>query len=1078
MYVTSNARSFECRPLARIANLFIIATLLLCAQTVSRAQGVNATLSGTVTDQTGAVLSGASIKITNPETGFQREAQTNDDGFYNFPALPPATYVISADKEGFALVEISELKLNVNDDRSLRIEMRVGEVGELVTVTDEPSLVDESPAQATVIDREFVENLPLNGRSFQSLLLLSPGVVQVQAGSNPGQFSVNGQRANANYFTVDGVSANVATNTNTGTVASLNGQTLSGTVPGLSAVGTTSNLVPVDALEEFKIQTSTYSAEFGRQPGGQVQLVTRSGKSRFSGSIFDYMRNEAFDANNFFNNARGIKRLPLRQNQFGGTFSGPVILPRFGEGTPAFYNGKQRTFFFFSYEGLRLLLPQTTSFNVPSLRLRQIAAPSFQPILNAYPLPTGDEIIARDPLTGALGPGGFAPFNAGYSNPSSSDSYGIRIDHTLTNSISLFGRYSETPSKNLTRTLSQLSGARNNFRTLTLGTTLAGKTIANELRFNFARDRGRNSITLDDFGGAVPVNPSMLIGNFDAPGVRLGEFLPAFGPNIPILSVGDSQDSFNQQFNIVNNLSVVAGNHQLKFGVDYRRLMPTYGPIAYGRSTTLGFAFLAPLGVAQFQSIFSRQGADVRFNNYSFFVQDDWKATRRLTFNLGLRYELNPAPYDVNGIEPIVLAGINGADVSGATLAPKGTPFFKSFKTAFAPRLGAAYQLSDKPGRETVLRGGFGVYYDLGSSLALSGFNTFPFQASRGVFGQPFPLPTEQSFPPSFSTVTLPIDAQVFASDPDLSLPYTFQWNIGVERSLGRNQAISVSYVASAGRSLLTNQTLNPRNPTTGQFANPNFQFIRYATNGPTSDYHSLQTQFQRRLTRGFQALVNYTWSHAIDEASDEISGDLARGNASFDVRHNFSTAFTYEIPTFTDNRFARAVFGGFAIDSTIYLQSGQPIDITAGTITTEDGRIISVRPDYVAGQPFYIEQTNVPGGRRINPAAFVRPPLVGGAFTRQGTLGRNVVMGPAIFQVNKGLRREFGLTERLRLLLRAEAFNLFNRPQFSGFGTSLTAPALFGIPTNTLNRSLGGINQLYQLGGPRSLQFSAKIVF
>ncbi len=1069
------------RRFAAAAGWFVVAAFLLVAPSALRAQTVNATLTGTATDQTGAFLPGATIRITNPETGFQRETQTGDNGNFIFPALPPATYIVSASKEGFAPAAFNDLKLNVNDNRSLNIELRVGEVSGAVIVTDEPALVDQSSAQSTVIDREFVENLPLNGRSFQSLILLSPGVVPVAANDlSAGQFSVNGQRTNSNYFTVDGVSANVASNSANSNVNILTGQQSNGSVPGLSAIGTTSNLVPVDALEEFKIQTSTYSAEFGRQPGGQVQLVTRSGKSQFSGSLFDYVRNEAFDANNFFLNQRGIKKPPLRQNQFGGTFSGPVRLPRFGEGGPFLTDGK-RTFFFFSYEGTRLRLPVTTRFNVPSLRLRQTAS-VFQPILNAYPIPTGPEVIGTDPAFGTPNvPLGYAPFQAAYSNPSSSDSYGIRVDHNLTDRVSLFGRYSQTPSTSLTRTLSQLGGSRSNYRAVTLGTTLAGKTVANEFRFNYTIDRGRFTTTLDNFAGAVPVDRSVLLGGTTPPngsGVVLGEFLLPIGPNIPILRLGDAQDSRNRQINVVDTVSVIAGNHTLKFGFDYRRLMPLYGPISYAYTTNVSFAFIVPLNISFFQGITTKQGADVRFNNYSFFGQDDWKVNKRLSLNLGLRYELNPAPYDANGVQPITLTGINGRDVRNATLAPDGTPFFKTFKTAFAPRVGAAYQISDKPGRETVLRGGFGVFYDLGSSQALNGFNTFPFSSSvLSDIGAPFPLP--QPLPlPTFSTVRLPLPpgTLVYASDPDLKLPYTLQYNVGVERSLGKNQAISVSYVGSKAQNLLTNLNLNPR--INNVFANPNFGSISYTTNGPTSDYDSLQAQFTRRLTRGLQALVNYTWSHAIDDASDEFSGDFARGNASFDVRHNFSAAVTYEIPTFTENRFARAVLGGFALDSTIYLQSGQPIDFIAGSFTTEDGRTISVRPDYVAGQPYWIEQAGVPGGRRINPAAFVQPPFAGGVFTRQGTLGRNVVTAPPIYQVNVALRREFKLTERVRFQVRAESFNLFNRPQFSNYETSLTAPELFGIPTQTLNTSLGGINALYQLGGPRSFQFSGKLLF
>ena len=1076
-----NSRVFTYQRSMRFAKLLAIVAFFLLAQTSLQAQSVNATLSGTATDSNGSLLPGVKVRITNSETGFQREVQSGEKGNFTFPALPPATYTISASKEGFAPAELNNIALNVNDSRSVSIQLQVGNVAASVIVSSEPSLVDQSPAQSTTIDRTFVENLPLNGRSFQSLLLLSPGVVSVSADSNsPGQFSVNGQRANANYFTVDGVSANVASNATSQSVSNLTGQQSNGSVPGFNAVGTTSNLVPVDALEEFKIQTSGYSAEFGRQPGGQVQLVTRSGGSDFHGSIFNYVRNEAFDANNFFLNARGIERPPLRQNQFGGTFSGPVVLPNFGEGGPIF-DKSDRTFFFFSYEGLRLRLPVTTAFNVPSLELRQAASPVFQAILNAYPIPTGPEVIGIDPAFGTPNtPLGYAPFQASYSNPSSSDSYGIRVDHNLTSRINLFGRFSETPSESLTRTLSALAGGSKNYRAVTLGTTIVGNAIANEFRFNYTRDRGRFSTALDDFGGAVPVDLSVLLaGNTPTGGVVQGSFSLPIGPNVPRLELGDAQDSRNRQINIVDNVSIVSGNHTFKFGFDYRRLMPTYAPVAYSYNTLVSFAFIVPLGLSFTQSITTRQGAEVRFNNYSFYVQDDWKVNKRLSLNLGLRYELNPSPKDINGIEPIVLTGIVGTDVSNATLAPAGTPFFETVKNAFAPRFGAAYQISDKPGRETVLRGGFGVYYDLGTSQALNGFNTFPFTAtSRSGFGVPFPLPPGQLLPPTFPTVRLPLPSGtlVRVSDPDLQLPYTLQYNVGVERSLGRNQAISISYVGSKGKRLLTNQTLNPR--VGGRNVNPNFGNIIYTTNGPTSDYDSLQAQFTRRLTRGLQTLLNYTWSHAIDEASDELSGDLARGNASFDVRHNFSAAITYEIPTFTKERFTRAVLGGWAVDSTMYFRSGQPIDIFAGVITTDDGRQIPVRPDYVQGQPLWIDQAGVPGGRRINPAAFVRPPLAGGSFTRNGTLGRNVVTTPPIYQFNAALRREFRLTEQFKLQLRAEAFNLFNRPQFAGFNTSLTSPTLFGIPTETLNTSLGGINSLYQVGGPRSMQFSARLFF
>lgn len=1056
---------------------------LLCFSALG--QGTTATLSGTVTDESGAVIPGANITVKNVATGIERQAETNENGSFIVPLLPPSEYTVAVNRDGFAPTEIREVVLNVNDQRALNIQLKVGDVSATVTVDNEPSLVEQSAAQSTTVDRTFAGNLPLNGRSLQSLFLLAPGVVPTRSdnsGSNstPGGFSVNGQRTNSNYFTVDGVSANVES-TATPSNSSLVGAATNGSLPALSALGTTSTLVSVDALEEFKIQTSTFSAEYGRQPGGQVQLVTRSGGTDFHGSIYDYVRNDIFDANNFFNNARGIKRPPLRQNNFGGTFSGPVFLPRFGEGGPAFYNGRKRTFFFFSYEGLRLRLPNSSgNVNVPSLRLRSLAPPAFQPVLNAYPLPTGAE------LTNAAGaPTGVAPFQTVYSNPSSTDSYSIRLDHNLTNKITIFGRYNQAPSSSQIRTLNVLNGASNELRTLTVGTTfVASSNFNNDFRFNYSRNRGRSFESMDDFGGAVPIDASLFTAGYSGPGPVRGSVAFLFLNGVPGITLGDSQDSYQRQINVVDTVSLVTGAHQFKFGVDFRRLMPTYAPAAYTQSALVGSQANLLAGTTFLTTINAKLGVEPRFNNYSFYVQDTWKASQRLTLDLGLRYEFNPAPKNANGVQPVVLQGIVGTDVSGATLAPSGTPFFKPFKTAFAPRFGAVYQLRKKPGRETVMRGGFGVYYDLGNSTALNAFDTYPFQyGSPTLFGAPFPLTPAQAVPATPPALTLPLPTGTDAIDPDLKLPYTLQYNFGIEQSLGKDQVLSVSYVGSGARRLLATQALNQRASSTAPFPNPNIRgTIFYTVNGPTSSYNSLQAQYQRRLSSGLQALVNYTWSHSIDEGSDELNASVYdRGNSAFDVRHNFSAALTYIIPKFFKNRAINAVIHGWSANSIIFLQSGQPIDIIAGQFILPDGRNVNVRPDYVAGQPLWIEQAGVPGGRRINPAAFVAPPRVGNAtsaFARQGTFGRNVVTAPGIFQVNFGLQREFKLTEALRLNVRGEAFNLFNRPQFASYRTSLSLLSDFGIPNQTLNNNLGGVNALYQIGGPRSLQFSARLSF
>jgi Carboxypeptidase regulatory-like domain len=404
------------------------------------AQSATATLSGAVVDEAGAVVAGAKIELTNLSAVLKRAATTSGEGYFSFPLLPPGTYTLQALREGFAPVEIKNIVLNVNDQQAIRIQMKVGQVGATVNVVESATLIRESPAVGTVVDRQFVENLPLNGRSFQSLIQLTPGLVPTATTANRlGQFSVNGQRESTNYFMIDGVSANLGVNTG----VSISGSGLgggAGQYPGYGAQGGTNSLVSVDALQEFRIQTSTFAPEFGRTPGGQVSIVTRSGGNEFHSSLFEYFRNEKLDANDFFANGAGVKRAALRNNQFGGTFSGPLYLPRFGEGGAAYYDGRNRTFFFFSYEGLRLRLPQFRTEQVPSLDARRRASGAVRAFFDAFPVPNG-----RD-----LGDG-LAEFNASYSDPSTLDATSLRVDHKVGDKLTLFGRYNYSPSESAVR---------------------------------------------------------------------------------------------------------------------------------------------------------------------------------------------------------------------------------------------------------------------------------------------------------------------------------------------------------------------------------------------------------------------------------------------------------------------------------------------------------------------------------------------------------------------------------------------------------------------------------------------------
>ena len=1072
------------RPISSFLRFAVFSAVMLltahCSLLSVAAQSATATLSGTVIDQNGAVVPGAAVTLLNIATTLERHATTNDDGSFTILLLPPGNYSVTTRRDGFSPVEFKNVVLNVGDQKSLKIELKAGDVNAQVQVTSEAPLINESPAVGTVIDRQFVGNLPLNGRSFQSLILLTPGVVVTSAGGvggqpNSGQFSVNGQRSNANYFTVDGVGANIGVGT---TSSAIDTEQAAGSVPGLTALGTTNNLASIDALEEFKIQTSTFSAEFGRQPGGQVQLITRSGTNQFHGTAFDYLRNDIFDARNWFNQKPSPKP-PLRQNQFGGTFSGPVFLPRFGEGGKSYWSGRNRTFFFFSYEGQRLVLPRTANFMVPSLRLRQVAAPSFKPLLNMFPLPTGSETITNG---GALS--GLARFVGSYSSPSSMDSTSVRIDHAVNSKLTVFGRYNEAPSSNPRRTLSLLIGNIFKTRTLTLGATHSlTPQLSNDFRVNYSSNRGRFRFTMDDFGGAVPIEPSVLISGYSGAGSKLGSFqffLP--GSSFLTPSLGDAVDNYQRQINVVDNLSWIKASHSFKFGVDYRRLTPIYGPAAYWETNAVNSEAQIISGITQFISISAAQETRPVFDSYSFYGQTTWKLSPRLILDLGMRWELNPAPHEATGIKPLLVCGVE--NLATATLCSPNAPIYKTFYTAFAPRFGIAYLLNQASGRETVLRGGFGVYYDLGSSKSASGFSGFPFTASTSLPNVPFPLASSQAVPPSFSSVTLPITSNLFAFNPDLKLPYTIQWNVALQQSLGRQQTMTLSYVAAAARRLLSSQLLNLGPPQVAVRPNPNFNTIQYISNGPTSDYHSLQAQFQRRLSRGLQALVNYTWSHAIDEVSDERGiGVLSRGNADFDVRHNLTAAMTYDLPKVSAGRVLNAILHDWSADAAIYVQSGQPINVVAGFMAIpETGAQVSVRPDRIEGVPFWIKDPTAPGGQRLNRAAFKDVPrsTVFQIFrARQGNLARNVVRGPGIYQMNIALRRRFNLTERLNLQSKLEVFNLFNHPQFGEYLSSLGfGPNEFGLATSTLSNSLGGLNPLYQIGGPRSMQFSLKLSF
>jgi hypothetical protein len=1041
------------------------------------AQSATATLSGTVQDERGAVLAGATVSVVDSARGLKRTALTNQSGGFTVPFLPPSTYTIVVEQTGFGTVQVNDVVVNVNDQRALLIQMKVGEIGVQVDVSNNVSQVNTDGSVGTVVDRQFVQNLPLNGRSFQSLIRLTPGVVMTAATTNSqGQFSVNGQRTNANYFTIDGVGANIGS-----TPSALPSQSAGGGVPALAATGGTNNLASVDALQEFKIQTSTYAPEFGRSPGAQVSLTTRPGSNIFEGSVYDYFRNDALDANDWFANRNRLRRPPLRQNNFGGVFGGPIF--------------RNRSFFFFSYEGIRLRQPQVASnVTVPSTVARQTAPEALRPFLNAFPIPNGNPDVGN----------GLAFFNASYSNQIQLDATSIRIDHSFTDKLTVFGRYNYSPSFSITRggTLSNPTTSRSDTQTLTIGSTFVAKThVINDLRVNYSTNGVEARYSLDDFGGATPVRESGFFPSYTNP----VESLVAVQIGTSLLAYGLNGDSTQKQINIVDTLSVVKGSHQLKFGFDYRRLEPTVGTtkysILYAFTGISGPGGTAPPGTVMSSTLAAGSQVGHRsgntypqFNNFSLFAQDTWNASKRLTLTYGLRWEINPPPTEAEGRSPYTALGLENP--ATATLSEQGASLWKTSYTNFAPRFGLAYQLFQKPGRETVLRGGAGIFYDLGTSQAANGMGGFPYLRTNFITaGTPFPLTPSQLEPPSHDPNLRPVS--VYAFGPDFKMPRTYQWNLAVEQSLGANQTFTAAYVGAAGRELLRMQNYSAPNPT--------FTSILIVNNSARSDYHAAQLQFQRRLTKGFQALASYTWGKSIDTTSNDsvslipsqrIDPDNDRAPSDFDIRHSFNAAATYDIPYPFDNKLGKAILSGWSLDAIFSARSAPPVDVV---VTRNIGfGNFSFRPDLVAGVPLYLDDPNVAGGRRINNATVPGSPNQRGPFLvsnelRQGTLGRNALRGFPMQQLDLGLRRRFILTERFDLQLKAEVFNIFNTPNFANpqgsLGTLSAANVLtpnvnFGQSTQMLGRSLSsgglsaGLNPLYQIGGPRSIQLSLRFGF
>ena len=1037
------------------------------------AQSPAGTISGIVLDPSGGAIAGAEVLIVNDATAVQYPGKTNSEGYYVVPNIPPGTYRIQVSNSGFKTIIKPDIVIHVEDALAINFTLPIGAASEIVTVQGGAPLINsENAAVSTVIDRNFVESLPLNGRSFNTLLQLTPGVViaPITSGFQNGQFSIAGQRTDANNFSVDGVSANFGASS-----TALMGQSGTGTAQAFSALGGTSSLVSADALQEFRIETSSFAPEFGRSPGGQVILTTRSGTNEFHGAVFDYFRNTVMDANNWFNDEHipEIPKAPEHHNDFGGVLGGPIW--------------KDKTFFFGSYEGSRLDVPSTLQITVPyfgSAVPGCSPSAAIAPFLAAYPKSNGP--VSPVTCTGE--------FTGSFANKATLDAGSLRIDHTFNGRFSIFGRYNDAPSQLTSRvnSLSQIDTTIANTETVTVGVNMnLSSRLFNTLRGNYSTQRAGVSYALDSFGGATPPDPSVLFGSL-SPRQTVAFFLPLDGTNDYFLG----SDSSNQakQLNLVDDLSFTLGAHQLKFGGDYRVIVLDNTPFNHAFDyVALGVENLIATGQLLELAAESFHPSRIRSQSTSLYAQDGWKASRKLVLTYGVRWELNPAP---RGLGSTSLASwLNVKAPAAITLAPAGTSLWHTTYGNFAPRVGVAYSL-DSAGT-MIFRAGTGMFYDLGVGASADLAGDFPNSTVAFYLDQALPVSNIGSLVPTISAMAPYPSSQVAGFDPNLKLPRSYQWNVALEKSLGGGQAISGTYVGQAGRDLLRQEALYK----------PNVDFLgafELTGNGAWSSYNALQLQYRRPLSSRVQALLNYTYSHSLDNASNDVIAGLSNtvisaandySSSDFDVRHSFSGALTFSVPSVGKSGALALVTSDWSLDAVVVARTGFPVNPTVSAPSSLGASYI--RPDLVPGQPFYLygaQCTQVfgpvskggngaleagqacPGGIGLNPAAFNS--ATPKAEDRQGTLGRNAVPGFGLTQVDLSIGRKFAITERLNLQFRADAFNLFNHPNFTNPGAFLSGSPSELLSTQTLNNGLGGLNPLFQEGGPRSMQLSLRLAF
>ncbi len=972
----------------------------------------HAVLTGTVSDASGAAVANAEVTVSSASTGLTRKAVTTAAGSYTISALPIGTYTASIAAPGFANTEVEPFELQVGQTRTLDAKLAVTGVQSKVEVRADAPLVQSSAAVGGVIAGEQIQNLPVNGRNWAGLMALVPGAIDSGVGD---QKSVRfaGRATDDNNYRIDGVDATGIQNQGQRTSTRLQ--------------------ISTEAIAEFRATSALYTAETGGSAGGQVEVVSKTGSNAVHGSVFEFLRNDIFDARSF--DSRSTTLPPFRLNQFGGSVGGAIL--------------RNKSFFFLNYEGFRQVLGQTLTGVVPSPAYRAAAlqkSPALKPILDAYPVGTAS---TADPNV-------YTRFGNGRQT-ASEDAGLFRVDHRFSEKTTAFVRF------NMDSGVADSPLGGNGFLSDRLGTTIKPYNAIASVQRVFS------SNAINDV--KVGFNRSDFL-------TRNESVLP-FAVTVPSFSTLNNsiqKIAVSNSYSFLDNAAFVRGRHTLKAGVEIRRVQINQSATATP-DLTVAYAGAADFANNVVSSAVLNAAVPItglRKTSAFGYVQDEFKLRPNLILNLGLRYEFFNVFHEVNAH-----AVVFDPKSCAAGFCPVGSDFYFPDLGDFAPRVSVAWSPEAMKGK-TVIRSGYGIYYG---------------EAQLGDLNAPVNnIATRQALTNATTPgLSFPVDGFLAAATNSLTPrgldrhrknQNVQSWGLSVQQEVWRDNVIEVGYLGTKGTHLFTRSDVNAVNPATGTRQFPALGLVDYKTSDSNSTFHALQLSLRRNFSRGFLVSANYQWAHSINDGAVGGGEALAaenincraceRGSSDQDIRQVFTASAVWDLPVGRGHTFFRSTGGflgtllsGWELSGLGTARTGRPVNILVTRKATDlpDQNNANQRPDRVANVPQNPGHPVV--SNWLNAGAYAVP-----AKGTWGNLGKNTARGPGLWQMDPALTKRTRLSERFTLDFRAEVFNVFNRAQYGDPVNNISNTVQFGQIIAPVNTTATGS------GTPRQIQLMLRLEF